>query len=47
MERSHAARASLTLLATDADLVRAVLEPLLRPYHETAEGYRWKEPVSG
>ncbi|MEU7060909.1 hypothetical protein [Streptomyces sp. NPDC046197] len=40
-------RASLTLPATDADLVRAESEPLLRPYDETAEGYRWKGPVSG
>ncbi|GAA3051078.1 hypothetical protein GCM10010448_37740 [Streptomyces glomeratus] len=40
-------RASLTLPVTDADLVRAELEPLLRPYDEAAEGYRWQEPVPG
>ncbi|WP_433454038.1 hypothetical protein ACQPXS_38400 [Streptomyces sp. CA-142005] len=40
-------RASLTLPAADADLVRTEVEPLLRPYDETAEGYRWKERVRG
>ncbi|MDC2953020.1 hypothetical protein PO587_00955 [Streptomyces gilvifuscus] len=38
-------RASLTLPSGDADLVRAELGPLLRPYAETAEQYRWP-PVS-
>ncbi|MGX4688707.1 hypothetical protein [Streptomyces sp. JNUCC 63] len=40
-------RASLTLPAADADLVRAQLGPWLRPYDEVAEAYRWEEPVSG
>ncbi|MCX4427203.1 hypothetical protein [Streptomyces mirabilis] len=38
-------RASLTLPPGDADLVRTELEPLLLPYGEAAEAYRW-EPVS-
>jgi hypothetical protein len=35
-------RALLTLLSADADLVRTVLEPLLRPYGETCRAYRWE-----
>ncbi|MEU0406247.1 hypothetical protein ABZ307_00265 [Streptomyces griseorubiginosus] len=35
-------RASLTLAPADAELVRTELEPLLRPYGETREGYRWE-----
>ncbi|WP_406259484.1 hypothetical protein OIA45_13445 [Streptomyces chartreusis] len=38
-------RASLTLPPADAELVRTELEPLLRSYGETREGYRW-EPVA-
>ena len=38
-------RASLTLPPTDAEPVRTELEPLLRPYGETCEGYRW-EPAA-
>ncbi|SPF04354.1 hypothetical protein [Streptomyces sp. MA5143a] len=38
-------RASLTLPPEDAELVRTELEPLLRPYDETGEGYRW-EPAA-
>lgn len=38
-------RASLTLPQGGTDLVRTELEPLLLPYGEAAEGYRW-EPVS-
>jgi hypothetical protein len=38
-------RASLTLPPGDADVVRAELEPLLRPYDEAAHTYRW-EPAS-
>ena len=34
-------RASLTLPPGDADLVRTELEPLLRPYNEAVEEYRW------
>ncbi|MEV5550630.1 hypothetical protein AB0L35_31590 [Streptomyces sp. NPDC052309] len=34
-------RASLALPPGDADLVRTRLEPLLRPYDETAGAYRW------
>ncbi|MGA5441910.1 hypothetical protein ACPCKW_20650 [Streptomyces griseoincarnatus] len=34
-------RASLTLPPGDADLVRTELEPLLRPYDEAVEEYRW------
>ncbi|MEW1778704.1 hypothetical protein [Streptomyces sp. NPDC086777] len=34
-------RASLTLPPADAELVRTELEPLLRPYGETREGYCW------
>lgn len=35
-------RASLTLPPGDADLVRTELEPLLVPYGEAAEDYRWE-----
>ncbi|MCX5346638.1 hypothetical protein OG901_02315 [Streptomyces mirabilis] len=35
-------RASLTLPPGDADVVRTDLEPLLRPYGEAVEGYRWE-----
>ncbi|MEU6071237.1 hypothetical protein ABZ864_44065 [Streptomyces sp. NPDC047082] len=35
-------RASLTLPPGDADLVRTELEPLLRPYGEVRDGYRWE-----
>nr|WP_033273642.1 hypothetical protein [Actinospica acidiphila] len=35
-------RASLALPPGDADLVRAELDPLLRPYDEAADAYRWK-----
>jgi hypothetical protein len=35
-------RASLALPPGDADLLRAELEPLLRPYDETAGAYRWE-----
>ncbi|MEU5521923.1 hypothetical protein ABZ759_14990 [Streptomyces sp. NPDC047860] len=38
-------RASLALPPEDADLLRADLDPLLRPYDETADAYRW-EPAS-
>ncbi|MGJ3561745.1 hypothetical protein ACR6C2_39990 [Streptomyces sp. INA 01156] len=38
-------RASLALPPGDADLVRTELEPLLRPYDEAADAYRW-EPTS-
>ncbi len=38
-------RASLTLPSADAELVRRELDPLLRPYGETREGYRW-EPAA-
>lgn len=34
-------RASLTLSSKDADLVRTELEPLLRPYDEVVDAYRW------
>ncbi|GAA3477777.1 hypothetical protein [Streptomyces yanii] len=34
--------ASLTLPPGDADLVRTELEPLLRPYGELRDGYRWE-----
>ncbi|SOE56825.1 hypothetical protein SAMN05446589_1100 [Streptomyces sp. OV198] len=37
--------ASLMLPPGDADLMRTELEPLLRPYDEVVEQYRW-EPVS-
>ena len=37
----HMRRASLTLPPGDADLVRTELEPLLRPYNEAVEEYRW------
>lgn len=37
-------RASLTLPPEDAEVVRAELEPLLLPYEEAVEAYRW-EPV--
>ncbi|WSA80464.1 hypothetical protein OG930_35495 [Streptomyces sp. NBC_01799] len=37
-------RASLTLPPEDAGVVRAELEPLLLPYEEAVEAYRW-EPV--
>ncbi|GHE94389.1 hypothetical protein E5082_22035 [Streptomyces griseoluteus] len=40
-------RAWLTLPPVDADLVRAEVEPLLRPYGEAAKGYRWEAPVPG
>ncbi|MFC9162822.1 hypothetical protein ACFTZ8_18560 [Streptomyces fungicidicus] len=35
-------RASLTLPPGDADLIRGGLEPLLRPYGEAADAYRWE-----
>ncbi len=35
-------RASLPLPPADADLVRAELRPLLRPYDEAADAYRWE-----
>lgn len=38
-------RASPALPPGDADLVRAELDPLLRPYGEAADAYRW-EPAS-
>ncbi|MDX3732822.1 hypothetical protein [Streptomyces caniscabiei] len=38
-------RATLTLPSADAELVRGELDPLLRPYGETREGYRW-EPAA-
>jgi hypothetical protein len=38
-------RASLELPPGDADLIRGELEPLLRPYGEVADAYRW-EPAS-
>ncbi|MBC2900635.1 hypothetical protein [Streptomyces cupreus] len=38
-------RASLTLPPRDADLVRTELKPLLRPYGEVRDDYRW-EPAS-
>ena len=37
----HMRGASLTLPPVDADLVRTELEPLLRPYNEAVEEYRW------
>ncbi|WCH91222.1 hypothetical protein POD33_03335 [Streptomyces moderatus] len=44
-------RASLTLPPGDADLVRTELEPLLVPYGEAAEDYRWSrrrpDPTGG
>ncbi|MET8531511.1 hypothetical protein ABZV67_05990 [Streptomyces sp. NPDC005065] len=41
----HMRRALLTLPPADAELVRTELEPLLRPYGEMREGYRW-EPAA-
>ncbi len=38
-------RASLTLPAKDAELVRREPEPLLRHYDEVVEAYRW-EPAT-
>ncbi|WP_351232220.1 hypothetical protein [Streptomyces sp. NPDC002133] len=35
-------RASLTLPPGDAELVHTELEPLLRPYGEVRDGYRWE-----
>lgn len=34
-------RASLPLPAADADLLREELRPLLKPYNETVDAYRW------
>ncbi|MGY3205369.1 hypothetical protein [Streptomyces sp. TE5632] len=39
-------RASLALPPGDADLVRAGLDPLLRPYEEVADAYRWEPAPS-
>lgn len=39
-------RASLTLPPGDADLVRTELEPLLVPYGEGVEAYRWEPAQS-
>ncbi|WP_272932978.1 hypothetical protein [Streptomyces sp. M2CJ-2] len=39
-------RASLALPPGDADLVRTELEPLLRPYDEVADAYRWESAPS-
>ncbi|MEU1595134.1 hypothetical protein ABZ468_20220 [Streptomyces sp. NPDC005708] len=38
----HMRRAALTLPPADADLLRAQLQPLLNPYREVADEYRWE-----